>query len=178
MDLVERSGIVTTKQKPLTLLGPDVRVGDPAPDFRVVDGAFQPVRLSDFAGYAVLISAVPSLDTGVCALQTKRFNDEVATLPKDVIVLTVSMDLPFAQKRFCEFEKVDRVQVLSDHVWREFGASYGTLIKELGLLARSVFVIGKNGRVVYRQIVPEMSEQPDYEAALEALRTAASAAGR
>jgi thioredoxin-dependent peroxiredoxin len=178
MDLVERKSIVTTKGKPLTLLGPELHVGDPAPGFRVVDGAFQPVRLADFAGRAVLISAVPSLDTGVCALQTKRFNDEVASLPSDVIVLTVSMDLPFAQKRFCEFEKIDRVRVLSDHVWREFGAGYGILIKDLGLLARSVFVVGKNGRIVYRQIVPEMTEQPDYEAALEALRTAVSATGR
>jgi len=178
MDLVERNGIVTMKGKALTLLGPDVRVGDPAPGFRVVDGAFQPVRFADFAGRAVLISAVPSLDTGVCALQTKRFNDEIESLPRDVIVLTVSMDLPFAQKRFCELEKVDRVQVLSDHVWREFGASYGILIKDLGLLARSVFVVEKGGRIAYRQIVPEVTEPPDYEAALKALRAAASALGR
>ena len=171
MDLVERSGIVTTKQKPLTLLGPDVRVGDPAPDFRVVDGAFQPVRLSDFAGYAVLISAVPSLDTGVCALQTKRFNDEVATLPKDVIVLTVSMDLPFAQKRFCDEFEINKVKTFSDHRDASFGTNYGVLIKELRLLARAIFLLDKNDNVKYVEYVKEMGNPPNYNAALAALKS-------
>lgn len=174
MDLVERQGIVSMKGRPLTLLGPDVRVGDSAAPFRVVDAGFQPVALADFAGHPLLISVVPSLDTGLCALQTRRFNDEVAQLPADVVVLTLSMDLPFAQKRFCESEKIDRVRVLSDHVWREFGVRYGTLIKDMGLLARSVFVIGRDGRIVYKQLVSEVTEHPDYDAALRAIRTAAS----
>ncbi len=169
----EREGLVTVKGKPLTLLGPEVKVGDPAPDFRVVNVEFQPVKFSSFKGKASLISVVPSLDTGVCALQTKRFNDEILNLPSDVAVMTISMDLPFAQKRFCETEKVDRVLVLSDHVWREFGLNYGVLIKDMGLLARSIFVIGKDGRIAYKQIIPELSEHPDYDAAIAAIRKAA-----
>jgi thiol peroxidase len=163
------------KDDPVTLLGPEtpVDVGDPAPDFRVVDGAFQPVTLEDVKGRVVLISAVPSLDTGVCSAQTKRFNEEAARLPDDVSVLTISMDLPFAQKRFCDAEKVDRIRVLSDHVWRSFGLSYGVLIKDMGLLARSVWVIGKDGRIAYRQIVSEVTEHPDYDAALAAAREVA-----
>jgi thiol peroxidase len=174
MDLVERSGVVTMKGNPLVLLGEPVQVGDRAPGFRVVNNAFQPVALKDFAGRPVLVSVVPSLDTGVCALQTKRFNEKVAKLSKDVVVLTVSMDLPFAQNRFCETEKIDRIQILSDHVWREFGTRYGMLIKDMGLLARSIFVIGKDGRVTYREIVSELTEHPDYDAALRALTKAAS----
>ncbi len=169
---LERPGVVTMKGKPVTLLGPDLGVGATAPDFRVVDASFVPVRLSDFNEKVVLISAVPSLDTPVCSLQTKHFNDDVQSLPADVVVLTISMDLPFAQKRFCTAEKVDRVHVLSDHVWREFGERYGLLIKDMGLLARSVWVVGRDGKVLYREIVPEISHQPNYEAALAAVRQA------
>ena len=170
----EREGLVTMKGNPIVLLGSAVKAGDAAPEFRVVNAGFEPVKLSDFQGKPVLISVVPSLDTGVCALQTKRFNDEVANLPSDVAVLTISTDLPFAQKRFCEAEKIDRVQVLSDHVWREFGLGYGVLIKDMGLLTRSVFVVGKDGRVAYAQLVSEVTEHPDYEAALEAARSEAA----
>ncbi len=174
MAIEEREEVVTVKGDSVTLLGPEIKEGDGAPAFRVVDGEFQPVRLSDFSGKVCLISAVPSLDTGVCALQTKRFNEETQNFPKDVAVMTVSMDLPFAQKRFCDAEKVDRIKLLSDHVWREFGLNYGVLIKGMGLLARSVFVIGRDGRIAYKQIVPELSEHPDYDAALQATREATS----
>jgi thioredoxin-dependent peroxiredoxin len=109
----------------------------------------------------------------VCSMETKRFNEEVAKLPSSAVILTISMDLPFAQTRFCESEKVDRIRVLSDSVKRDFGPKYGVLIKQNGLLARSIFVVGKDGRITYEQIVPELSSQPDYAAALEALRHAA-----
>ena len=165
----EREGLVTMKGAPITLLGPDVEVGDAAPEFRVVDAGFQPVKLSDFKGKACLISAVPSLDTGVCAAQTKRFNEEIDTLPADAVVMTISEDLPFAQKRFCEAEKVDRIVVLSDHVWREFGLNYGVLIKDMGLLTRSIFVVDKAGRIAYKEIVPEVTNHPDYDTALAAI---------
>jgi len=170
MGLLERTNVVTMQGNPLVLLGPDLSVGEPAPDFRVVDGDFQPVTLADVKNKVVLISVVPSLDTGVCAAQTKRFNDEIAKLPEGVVVLTISMDLPFAQKRFCDAEKIDRVRVLSDHVRHSFGLAYGVLIKDLGLLARSIFVIGKDGTLVHKQIVGELTEHPDYDAALNAVK--------
>jgi len=173
MDQQERKNIVTMGGKPLTLLGPELAVGEPVPDFRVVDAAFEPVRLSDFSDKVRFISAVPSLDTGVCAAQTKRFNDELARLPSDLVVITVSMDLPFAQKRFCEAEKVEGLVMTSDHVWREFGLAYGVLIKDLGLLARSIFVVGKDGKLLYKQVVPELTDHPDYDAALAAAKAAA-----
>ena len=164
---------VTMRGKPVVLLGTPVETGSPAPDFRVVDGSFKPVRLSDFKGQVVLISAVPSLDTPVCSLQTKRFNEEAAQLPSNVVVLAISADLPFAQKRFCESEKVDRIRTLSDSVWRDFGTKYGILIENMGLLARSVWIVAPDGRVGYRQIVPEITTHPDYDAALKAARETA-----
>jgi thiol peroxidase len=166
--------IVTMKGKPVVLSGTPVATGAPAPDFRAVDGGFKPVRLSDFTGRVVLISAVPSLDTALCSLQTKRFNEEAARLPSNVVVLAISADLPFAQKRFCEAEKVDRIRTLSDCVWRDFGMKYGVLIENMGLLARSIWVVAADGRVAYCQIVPEITTHPDYDAALKAARDAAS----
>lgn len=170
MALEERTGVVTLQGKPLTLLGPNLQVGDAAPDFRVVDATFGEVRLSEFKGKTVLISAVPSLDTPVCSLQTKRFNDEAERLPDSVVVLTLSQDLPFAQARFCGAENIRKVKVLSDHVHREFGLRFGVLIKENALLARSVWVISRDRRITYRQIVPELTEQPDYDKALAAVK--------
>ena len=164
---------VTMKNNPVTLVGTPVREGAAAPDFRVVDAAFKPVKLSDLKGQVVLISTVPSLDTGVCSMQTKRFNEEAARLPTNVVVLTISEDLPFAQKRFCEAEKVDRIRVLSDSVWRDFAAKYGILIENMGLLARSVWIVNQRGEVAYRQIVPEITNHPDYDAALKAARATA-----
>ena len=169
----ERSGVVTFKGGPLTLLGPDVQVGQAAPDFTVVDKEFKRVRLLDFAGRVILISAVPSLDTSVCSIQTKRFNNEAAKLVDKITVLTISEDLPFAQRRFCSNEKVQGHQVLSDHVYRQFGQKYGLLIKDMMLLARTVLVIGKDGLISYRQIVSELTEEPDYKAALTAAKAAA-----
>jgi thiol peroxidase len=171
---LERIGAVTMKGDPLTLVGPDIQVGRAVPDFQVVDMSFAPVRLSDFEGKPVLISAVPSLDTGICSLKTKRFNEEIAKLPEDVAVLTVSADLPFAQKRFCEAEKVDRIKVLSDCVDKDFALKYGVLIKGMGLLTRAIFVIGKDSTLLYKEIVPEVASHPDYDKALSEIRKAAA----
>ena len=166
----ERTGLVTIHGKPLTLLGPDLKVGDAAPDVRVVDSGFAEVKLSDFRGKTVLVSAVPSLDTPVCSIQTKRFNEEAEKLPDGVVVLTISMDLPFAQSRFCGAENIKKIKVLSDHVHREFGLMFGVLIQENALLARSVWVVSPQGRIAYRQIVSELTSEPDYAAALAAVK--------
>lgn len=171
--LNERVGLVTMKGNPVTLLGQERKVGDVAVDFTAVDGDWRPVKLSEFAGRTVIISAVPSLDTGVCALQTKRFNEEAARLGPKIHVLTISEDLPFAQKRFCEAHKIGNVQVLSDTVDREFGKQYGLLIKGMSLLARAVLVIGPDGKIVYMQLVPEIGREPDYDKALAAAKKAA-----
>jgi thioredoxin-dependent peroxiredoxin len=170
----EHTGLVTMGGKPLVLVGNRVRAGDSAPDFKAVDAGFKTVTLADFKGKVVLISAVPSLDTKVCSLQTKRFNEESAKLPGDVVIVTISADLTFAQKRFCATEGIDRIKVLSDSVWHDFGLKYGLVIKDMGLLARSVFVVGKDGKIAYEQIVPELSNHPDYDAALKAARDACS----
>jgi len=161
--------LVKAGDKPVTLLGDQVVVGMQAPNFKVVDSKFRVKTLKDFAGQPILISVVPSLDTGVCSIQTKRFNDSVEELPQDIVMLTISADLPFAQKRFCQAEKVDKLITLSDSVWREFGIHYGVLIKDMGLLARSIFVIGPDGKLSYKEIVSNLSEQPNYDAALSAL---------
>ncbi|MBN2583160.1 MAG: thiol peroxidase [Planctomycetes bacterium] len=167
----QRRGIVTIHGQPVTLLGPELKVGDKAPAARLVDAEFKEVKLADFRGKTVLVSAVPSLDTPVCSLQTKRFNDESEKLPENVVVLTISQDLPFAQSRFCGAEKIKKIRVLSDHVRREFGKRYGVLIRENALLARSIWVISPQGKIVYREIVPELTEQPDYAKALAAVKS-------
>ncbi|GGB48353.1 thiol peroxidase [Shewanella inventionis] len=161
--------MITMGGNPVALEGQIPSVGTPAPLFKVVDEKFTPISLSDFKGKTVLISAVPSLDTGVCALQTKRFNKEFAQFSADVVMLTISEDLPFAQKRFCQTENVDKIRVLSDSVWRDFGEKYGLLIKDRGLLARSIFIIDAQGILQYHELVKEVSEHPDYDAALNAL---------
>ena len=164
----ERKGVITFKGNPMTLLGPEVRVGDKAPDFHVVDNALAQVTLSDFKGKVKIISAVPSLDTPVCDTETRRFNQEAARLRGNVVVLTVSMDLPFAQKRWCAAAGVDKVRTVSDYQDRSFALSYGVLIKELKLLSRSIFVVDGNDTVRYVQHVKEVSSEPDYAAVLEA----------
>ncbi len=166
----ERTGIITFKGNPMTLLGPDIKVGDTVPDFRVVDNGLQPLTLADLKGKAALISVVPSLDTPVCDTMTRKFNEEAAKLPAGMAVFTVSLDLPFAQKRWCGNAGIDRVKTLSDYQDRAFGLNWGLLIKELKLLARAVYVIDKAGKVVYREIVKEVTAEPDYAAALAAAK--------
>jgi thiol peroxidase len=166
----EKTGVVTFKGNPMTLLGDDILVGAVAPEFRVVDNGLTPVTLHDSAGKIRLIAAVPSLDTGVCDTMTRKFNEQAAALPERVVVYTISMDLPFAQKRWCGNAGIERVKTLSDYQERSFGLNYGVLIKELKLLARAVFIVDGEGRVRYRQIVPEVTQEPDYEAALAAVQ--------
>jgi thiol peroxidase len=165
----ERKNIITMKGNPLTLMGPDINVGDKAPDFTVLDSELNQVNLNAFSGKVKVISVTPSLDTTVCDLQLRRFNHEAATLPEDVVVLNISMDLPFAISRFCTAAGIDRVKALSDHRDASFGNNYGVLIKELRLLARSIFIIDKDNIVRYRELVHEQSQHPDYDKALSAL---------
>jgi thioredoxin-dependent peroxiredoxin len=167
----ERSSIVTMKGNPLTLLGPELKVGDNAPNFEVIDNDMNPVRLSDFKGKICLIASVPSLDTPVCDLETRRFNAEAGKLSPDIQILTISMDLPFAQKRWCGASGVDKVITLSDHKEASFGKAYGVLIKELRLLARAIFLVDKEGAIRYIQIVKELTEEPDYERVLGIIKT-------
>jgi len=166
----ERTGIITFKGKPMILLGPDLKVGDKAPDFRVVDRQLNPVSLADSAGKTRIISAVPSLDTPVCATETRKFNQEAAQLPEHIVVLTVSLDLPFAQQRWCAAEGIDRLQILSDYQEGSFSLAYGVLIKELKLLSRSIFVVDDQDVIRYIQHVPEVTEEPDYAAVLAAAK--------
>ncbi|MEJ5251397.1 MAG: thiol peroxidase [Chthonomonadetes bacterium] len=168
---VERPGAVTFKGQPLTLVGPELKPGDKAPDFTIIDQSLNPVSLKDYAGKIVLLSVVPSLDTGICSAQTKRFNEEAAKLPEDVAILTVSMDLPFAQARFCGAENIDRVKVLSDHRDASFAQAYGTLVKELRLESRAIFVIDRDGTIRYVEYVPEIASHPNYDAALQAVKS-------
>jgi len=153
---------VSAQSKPITLLGQGVKVGDKAPSFKVVDDKFTPITLDDYQGKAVLISVVPSLDTGVCSIQTKHFNEKVAERFPQIAMLTISADLPFAQKRFCKAENIDKVTTLSDSVWRDFGQNYGLIIKDMGLLTRAVFVLDANHNIVYKQLVADLSTEPDY----------------
>jgi len=170
--LEERFGDVTSKGKPQTVLGKKVTVGDKAPDFTLVANDLSKITLADSAGKARLISVVPSLDTGICDAQTRRFNEEAAKLGDNVTILTVSVDLPFAQRRWCGAAGVDKVQTLSDHLDMNFGDAYGTHVKELRLEQRSIFVVDADGLVTYVEYVPEIAQHPDYEAALAAVRAA------
>ena len=167
---MERPGATTFKGSPLTLIGPELRPGDPAPDFEAVDKTLSPVSLGP-GGKVRIFSVVPSLDTPVCDMQTKRFNDELANLD-NIDVITVSMDLPFAQARWCNAMGVDRVQMVSDHRTGSFGMAYGTLIKEWRMESRALFVVDKDNVIRYAEYVPEVSEHPNYEAALAAAKAA------
>ena len=165
----EHAGKITMRGNPLTLVGKELKVGDQAPDFRVLDNDLSPVQLSSYRGKICVISSVPSLDTPVCDMETRRFNDEAGKLGPDVVILTISMDLPFAQKRWCGAAGVDRVTTLSDHLDASFGEAFGVLIKELRLLARAVFVVDQEGIVQYIQLVKEVADEPDYDAVLDAV---------
>lgn len=163
------SGMTTFMGNPLTLLGETIKPGDKAPDFTAIGEGLKPVKLSDFAGKVVLISAVPSVDTGVCAAQTRKFNVEAANLG-DVAILTLSCDLPFALGRFCAAEGINKVITLSDHKDTDFGLKYGFLIEELRLLNRGIVVVDKNGVVQYVEFVKENTNHPDYDAAIAAAK--------
>ncbi len=167
---MERKGITTMKGNPMTLIGPELKPGDKAPDFTVLDQTMAPKTLRDFDGKFKVISVTPSLDTPVCDLQIHWFNEDAANQPKDVAVLNISMDLPFAIKRFCATGGIDKAVALSDHRDASFGTNWGVLMKELRLLARSIFVVDKENVIRYAQIVPEQTAEPDYDAALSALK--------
>ncbi|WP_273265693.1 thiol peroxidase [Flexistipes sinusarabici] len=161
---------VTMKGNPLTLVGNKLSEGDNAPDFKVVDQNLQPKSLKDYSGKVKLISVTPSLDTPVCDMQARKFNEEAAKLGDNVAVLNISVDLPFAIKRFCNAAGIDKVETLSDYKDVSFGENYGVLIKELRLLARAVFVVDDKDIVRYLEVVPEVTDEPDYETALSELR--------
>ncbi|EGJ50077.1 thiol peroxidase [Desulfocurvibacter africanus] len=166
----ERTGVVTMKGQGLTLTGQELRKGDQLPDVELLDTDLNTVRLADFAGKVLILVAVPSLDTAVCNIEARRFNNEADKLGNDVQVLIVSMDLPFAQKRWAEEAGVRAIKTLSDHRDAAFGREFGILLKELRLLARSVFVADRSGKLQYVQIVPEVTDEPDYDTALNLAR--------
>lgn len=167
---MERTGVITFHGGPLTLVGPEIKAGDKAPDFTVLDNALGAKTLADFAGKTIVFSVTPSLDTPVCDAQLRKFNTAAAGLGENVVVLNISMDLPFANKRFCSVAGIEKAVTLSDHRDASFGRAYGVLIKELRLLARAIFVVGKDGLVKYAEIVPEVTHHPDYDKALAAAK--------
>lgn len=169
---MSRPGAVTFKGAPLTLAGNEVKPGQQAPDFTLhyFDGGLKTITPADLRGKPTLLSVVPSLDTPVCAMQTKKFNDQIAALGDRINAVTVSLDLPFAMNRFCGAESIKNMRVGSDYQERTFGKNWGMLIEELKILARGVFVLDKNGKVVYAQTVKEVASEPDYDAALAAIK--------
>lgn len=160
---------ITFAGGPVTILGDKLSVGDVAPDFSVLNGKLQPVKLSDFAGKQVVIAVYPSVDTSVCAAQNRRFNSEVNNM-KDTVVLSISCDLPFAQSRFCAAEGLDNILTLSDHRDLDFGSKYGFVIKELRLLTRGTIIIGADGKIKYIEYVEEVTKEPDYEKAMAVVK--------
>jgi len=169
---MERPGAMTLRGNPFTLIGPELKVGDKAPEFEAIDGALKPVTLAITGNNVRVFSVVPSLDTPVCDAQTKRFNEEAANMP-GVDVFTFSMDLPFAQKRWCGAFGVDKVKMVSDHREGSFGAAFGTLIKELRIHSRAIFVLDKDNTIKHVEYVKEMSEHPNYDSVMAAVKTLA-----
>jgi thiol peroxidase len=167
----ERTGEVTKNGEDLTLLGPEKKVGDKAPNFKAIDKSGGKVELKNFKGKVILIASIVSVDTKVCDIETRKFNEEAAKLP-DVVLITISEDLPFALEHYCAAGGIDRIHVWSDHAENQFGLKYGVLIEEDRLLARAIFVINKDNRISYIQIVPELTHEPDYAAALRAVQDA------
>jgi thiol peroxidase len=170
--IMGRTGVITFKGTPLTLAGNEVKPGQAAPDFTLnyFEGGMKELKLADLKGKPTILSVVPSLDTAVCAMQTKKFNDQLAALGDKINAVTVSMDLPFAMNRFCGAESIKNMRVGSDYQDRDFGTNYGTLIEELKIECRAVFVLDASGRVKHAEYVSEVTNEPDYDAALEALR--------
>ena len=167
---MERKGKITFLGNPLTLIGTETKIGEKAENFTVLDKELKEISLKDFTGKIKLISVTPSLDTPVCDIQARRFNQEAAKLPDDVVIMNISMDLPFAISKFCTTAGIDKVKAYSDHRDASFGNAYGVLIKELRLLARSIFIIDMDDTIRYIELVPELSHQPDYDKALAELR--------
>ncbi len=173
---MSRPKAITFKGTPMTLAGDALRVGQPAPDFKLhfFEGGLKELTLKDLRGKPTLISVVPSLDTGVCSIQTKKFNAELADLAGEINALTVSLDLPFAQNRFCTENKITNIRTATDYQDRNFGQNWGMLIEELKLLARGVFVLDPNGKILHAETVGEVTSEPNYDAALKVLREALS----
>jgi len=167
---MEHTGRATVKGNPVTLLNQEIKIGQEAPDFKVLGPDLNEVILEKFKNKIKLIASVPSLDTPVCDLEIKRFNDEAAKLSKDLVIIFISMDLPFAQKRFCQAYDIKKVKTFSDHKDGDFGKKYGVLIKELRLLSRAIFILDKDDKVRYAEYVKELTSHPDYESALSALK--------
>ena len=168
---MERKGVIVFKGTPLTLIGPEIKIGDKAPDFSILSNELKEHNLKDFSGKTKVISVTPSLDTPVCDLQATRFDKEATSLPDDVVVLNISCDLPFAMARFCSAKNIGKVRTFSDHRDVSFGTAYGVLIKELLLLARAIFIVDKDDVIRYIEIVPEVTNEPDYAKALSALKS-------
>ena len=167
---MERTGLVTFGGNPVTLVGNELKIGDDAPDVEVVGNDLQPVKLSTFKGKVAIVAAVASLDTGTCDVETRRFNQEIGKLGDNVVGLTISMDLPFAQARWCGAAGVETVKTFSDHMTAEFGEKWGVLMKELRLLARAVFVVDREGDIRYIELLSEVGDEPNYDAALSAVK--------
>ena len=170
--MTERANAVTFKGAPLTLMGGELKVGDQAPHFTLVGNDLADVECKRFHGKVRVLSVAPSIDTPVCAAQTRTFNKEAAGFSEDVVIVSVSMDLPFALARFCGADGIERVITASDYKYRSFGEAYGVYIRELGLLTRAVFVIDRHEKVVYVEYVPEVTSEPNYATALEAVKAA------
>lgn len=170
--MTERPAATTLKGNPMTLLGPELKVGDAAPDFSLKANDMSDKSLADYAGKVKLISVVPSLDTPVCDTETRKFNEAASDLGDGVVVLTVSVDTPMAQKRWCGAAGVENVECLSDFKDHSFGPAYGVRIKEVGLLARQIFVVDADNKITYTQLVGEVADEPDYDAALAAAKAA------
>lgn len=166
---MERQGATISRGNLLTLVGPELKAGDMAPDFEVVDATLKPVSLENTGGTVRIFSVLPSLDTPICDIQTKRFNTEAAQMPK-VKIFTISMDLPFAQKRYCDAFAVDNVKMLSDHKTGSFGSAYGTLIKEWRMESRAIFVVDVNNTIQHAEYVADVADHPNYDAALSKAR--------
>ena len=172
-EIMERAGATTLRGNPMTLVGPELKSGDKAPDFEVVNDSLQPVTLQKTGNSVRIFSVIPSLDTPVCDAQTRRFNEEASKMP-GVDIYTISMDLPFAQKRWCGAYGIDKVKMLSDHRTGSFGEHYGTLIKELRIESRAIFVVDKNNTLKHVEYVKEVAEHPNYDTALKAARESAA----